>query len=77
MAAMSYVTGSHNIKVGFQDRSGRIRRYNNANADLYQTYNNGAPLQRHGAEHAAARSSEDLDANLGIYAPGLVAPRTS
>ena len=42
---LSYVTGSHNVKVGVLYQWGIYRRYNNANADLYQTYNNGVPLQ--------------------------------
>ena len=41
----SYVTGSHSVKAGFIDGFGPYRRYNNANADLYQIYNNLAPLQ--------------------------------
>ncbi len=41
--AISYVTGAHNVKVGVMDQFGNYRRYNNANADLYQTYNNGTP----------------------------------
>ena len=35
----------HNVKVGVMNQSGTYRRYNNANADLYQTYKNGAPLR--------------------------------
>ena len=54
-AAASYVTGSHNIKVGLQDAWGPYRRYNNANADLYQIYNNRRPLHGDGAQHAARR----------------------
>ena len=42
---MSYVTGAHNVKVGVLDGWGQYRRYNNANGDLYQTYNNGVPTQ--------------------------------
>jgi hypothetical protein len=63
----SYVTGSHSIKVGFQDSFGPYRRYNNANADLYQTYNNGAPL-RVVPLNTPLQVAEYLDANLGIYA---------
>jgi hypothetical protein len=64
--ATSYVTGSHNIKVGFQDSFGPYRRYNNANADLYQIYNNLAPLQV-SVLNTPLQVQEYLDANLGIY----------
>jgi len=43
--ALSRVTGSHNVKAGVLYGWGIYRRYNNANADLYQTYNNGVPFQ--------------------------------
>ena len=66
-AAMSYVTGSHNIKVGFQDSFGPYRRYNNTNADLYQVYNNLVPLQVQ-VYNTPLEVQEYLDANLGIYA---------
>ena len=45
MAAVSYVTGSHNVKIGLQDAWGPYRRWNTANGDLYQIYNGGSPLQ--------------------------------
>ena len=66
-ASASYVTGSHGIKVGFQDSFGPYRRYNTANADLYQTYNNGSPL-RVTPLNTSLEVEEYLDANLGIYA---------
>ena len=50
----SYVTGSHNIKVGFQDPCGPYRRYNNANADLYQIYKQRRAAPGDRAQHAAA-----------------------
>ncbi len=65
-AATSYVTGSHSIKVGFQDSFGPYRRYNNANADLYQIYNNLAPLQVT-VLNTPLEVAEYLDANLGLY----------
>ena len=52
-ASGSYVTGSHSIKVGFQDSFGPYRRYNTANADLYQTYTNGVALRVTPVEHLA------------------------
>ena len=66
-SAASYVTGSHNVKVGVMYQWGYYRRYNNANADLYQTYNNGAPL-RVTVLNTPLEVQENLDANLGVYA---------
>ncbi|HMB82190.1 MAG TPA: carboxypeptidase-like regulatory domain-containing protein, partial [Vicinamibacterales bacterium] len=45
MTAVSYVTGSHSVKVGIQDAWGPYKRWNTANADLYQIYTNGTPFQ--------------------------------
>jgi hypothetical protein len=42
-SSMSYVTGSHNIKVGFSDSFGPIHVFTDRQADLIQTYNNGRP----------------------------------
>ena len=66
-AAVSYVTGSHTVKVGFMDQWGYYRRYNNANADLYQTYNNGVPL-RVTVLNTPLEVQENLNANMGFYA---------
>src|SRR5262245_45111840 len=66
-AAMSYVTGAHNVKFGFMNQIGSYRRYNNANADLYQTYQNGAPL-RVTVLNTPLEVAEHLDANRGLYA---------
>jgi hypothetical protein len=66
IASTSYVTGSHSIKVGFQDSFGPYRRYNTANADLYQTYQNLVPL-RVTVLNTPLQVEEYLDANLGVY----------
>ena len=66
-AALSYVSGAHNIKVGGIDQFGRYRRYNNANADLYQTYQNGVPL-RVTPLNTPLEVQENLDANFGLFA---------
>ena len=63
MAALSYVTGTHNIKFGYQYQWGVYPRYNNANADLYQTYNNGVPFQVT-VLNTPLEVREDLNANL-------------
>ena len=66
MTAVSYVTGSHNVKVGFQDAWGPYKRWNTANGDLYQIYNGGAPLQVT-VLNTPLQTAEYLDANLGVY----------
>ena len=66
IASASYVTGSHSVKVGFQDSFGPYRRYNTANADLYQTYTNLVPA-RVTVLNTPLEVQEYLDANLGVY----------
>src|SRR5438876_9820829 len=41
VAAMSYVTGSHNIKFGFQDSFGPVHVFDDRQADLQENYQNG------------------------------------
>ncbi len=65
-SALSYVSGEHNVKVGVVQQSGTYRRYNNANGDLYQTYQNGAPL-RVTVLNTPLEVQENLDANFGAY----------
>ena len=75
-ASASYITGSHTVKVGFQDSFGPYRRYNNTNADLYQTYNNVTSAdgivtltpQTVQVYNTPLEVAEYLDANLGVYA---------
>ena len=67
MAALSYVTGSHNIKLGFVDSWGPYPRWNTANADLYQVYNAGVPLSVT-VLNTPLQTGEYLDANAGLYA---------
>jgi hypothetical protein len=67
MGAVSYITGSHNVKVGLQDSWGPYKRWNTANADLYQIYNNNAPIQVQ-VLNTPIDTGEYLDANFGIYA---------
>src|SRR5262245_42444532 len=66
-SSAAYVTGTHNIKFGVMYQWGYYRRYNNANADLYQTYQNGAPL-RVTVLNTPLEVQENLDANAGLYA---------
>jgi hypothetical protein len=67
IASTSYVTGSHSVKVGFQDSFGPYRRYTTANADLYQTSTNLVPA-RITVLNTPLQVEEYLDANLGLYA---------
>jgi hypothetical protein len=66
-AAASYVSGAHTMKVGIAQQWGKYPRYNNANGDLYQTYNNGVPTQVT-VLNTPLRVEETLDANFGVYA---------
>ncbi len=65
--ALSYVTGSHNVKVGTHFGWGIYRRYNNANADLYQTYNNGVP-QQVTVLNTPLQVQENMDGQFAVYA---------
>ncbi len=65
--SITRVSGAHNIKTGFLYAWGKYPRYNNANADLYQTYSSGNPLQVT-VLNTPLRVQEDMDANVGIYA---------
>ena len=49
------------------DQWGPYPRWNTANADLYQIYNGGAPLQVT-VLNTPLQTGEYLDANLGLYA---------
>ena len=49
----SYVTGSHNIKAGFQWGFGSYVLEYDINGDLVQLYRNGAPDQVRDLQHAA------------------------
>jgi hypothetical protein len=43
VGSMSYVTGSHNFKVGFSDSFGPVHVFTDRQADLIQRYTNGRP----------------------------------
>ena len=52
VSSMSYVTGSHNFKVGFSDSFGPVHVFTDRQADLVQTYNNGRPSSVDGLHDA-------------------------
>jgi hypothetical protein len=66
-ASISYVTGTHNYKVGFQDTWGTYKQFRGANADLRQFYQNGVPFQVQ-ILNTPVRFEDDLTADIGIYA---------
>jgi hypothetical protein len=77
-ASASYVTGSHNVKVGFQRTWGTFFHTTDANGDLYQIYQSGVNNGGNGQPFTRARqvlvrntpvaSGEALNHDLGIYA---------
>jgi hypothetical protein len=69
-ASASYVTGTHNLKIGFQDSWGHFHQTGRANADLYQNYNQVAGVETAQTVTLYAtptRWEDSLNANLGIY----------
>jgi hypothetical protein len=66
-ASTSYVTGAHNVKVGFQDTWGRYRRTRDSNGDLRAYFQNGVPFQVQIA-NTPLEWNDKLKADLGIYA---------
>jgi hypothetical protein len=65
--SMSYVTGTHNIKVGLQDTFGRYRRTRDANGDIRAYFNNGVAYQV-GILNTPLQWLDSLKADLGVYA---------
>jgi len=66
-AAVSYVTGSHNAKVGFQFNWGTYVNTRETNADLQQVYNSGAPISVT-VYNTPLRYKDALLGDLGLYA---------
>ncbi|MDO8794316.1 MAG: TonB-dependent receptor [Vicinamibacterales bacterium] len=67
MGSLSYVTGSHAVKVGFQQRSGKSHVVEEAlNGSLTQLYRNGVPdsVQIRGADVDA---TTNLKWDMGVY----------
>jgi len=65
-ASISYVTGSHNYKIGFQDTWGTYKQFRSANGDLRQFYQNGVPFQVQ-ILNTPVRFEDDLTGDIGIY----------
>lgn len=63
---VSYVTGSHNLKAGFNWTFGDYQVENDINADLVQIYRNGVPDSVR-VYNTPIRSNEYLSGNLGMF----------
>jgi len=66
-SSLSYVTGSHSLKVGIQQRFGWQQDIREGiNADLIQQYRNGAPTQVT-IFNTPTSSRNNVGADLGVY----------
>ena len=66
-SSLSYVTGSHNMKVGVQQRFGwQQDKRQDINADLTQQYRNGMPTQVL-IYNTPTGSRNNVDADLGLF----------
>lgn len=67
MASLSYVTGAHALKIGFQDRYGWLKDVReNVNGDINQLYRNGVPFAVQ-VLNTPSFSRGDVNADLGLY----------
>ncbi len=66
-ASASYVTGSHNVKVGFQTNWGPYENTRDTNADLQQRYTNGVPSLVL-VYNTPLRYEDRLIRDVGLYA---------
>jgi len=64
---MSYVTGTHNLKVGFQDSTGPDDIYTTRNGDLIENFVNHQP-QSVTVFNSPTISKAYVNYDLGIYA---------
>jgi hypothetical protein len=65
-AAVTYVTGSHSVKFGIQDRFGWIRNDLTQYGNLVQVYSSGVPLQVR-AYNSPISSQSNLNGDIGLY----------
>ena len=66
MTSLSYVTGSHSVKVGMQWKYGWIKNTVTQNGNMLQIYSNGTPLQVR-VYNTPLQSRANLNADQGIY----------
>jgi len=67
VAALSYITGTHNLKTGLQWSFGQEGNTVSRNADLNQNYRNGAP-DSVDVYNTPSRNDEYVNRDLGVYA---------
>lgn len=67
MGAVSYVTGSHNVKFGLQDTWGRYRQFRSANGDIRAVFLNGVATSAT-ILNTPVNFEDDLKADLGLFA---------
>jgi hypothetical protein len=65
-SSLSYVSGAHNLKTGFQVRQGWFQESFIMNGDMVQILNNGVPNSVR-LYNTPLAHREDLKANLGVY----------
>ena len=66
MTSLSYITGAHNMKFGFQNTSGRYHRFRSANGDLRAQFQNGRAFQA-AILNTPVRFQDNLTADIGLY----------
>ena len=67
VTALSYITGTHNVKTGLQWSFGQEGNTASRNADLNQNYRNGVP-DSVDVYNTPQRNDEYVNADLGVYA---------
>ena len=67
LSALSYVTGTHNLKVGFQLSQGPVHSSNDRNGHLTQSYQNGVPSTVT-VYNFPIIATPYVDGDLGVYA---------
>jgi hypothetical protein len=65
--SVSYVTGTHNVKVGIQDTFGKYRRADGSNGDIRATFINGVATTAQVLNSPVERQ-DLLHADVGFYA---------
>jgi hypothetical protein len=66
MGSVSYVTGTHQVKVGIQDTWGRYRQFRSANGDIRANFLNGV-ANTATILNTPLNYQDNLKADLGIY----------
>lgn len=70
-SSLSYVTGTHNVKGGFNMAFGRVGYMYQANADLVQVYRDGVPDSVN-VYNTPTEYYTDVNRNLGLYAQDAI-----